>query len=138
MFSASSLLAQTPDIKELIRSAKAGNAEAQCYIGLCYEESTGVAQDYTKAAELFQDAAVQDHAWAQCYLGLCYELGHGVSQNYADAYYWYQKATAKGVDFAEIICGDAAFRAQAANAKCFLPAKIDQLSSKPESKSVKK
>ena len=72
--------------------AEQGNADAQCFLGISYDEGQGVPQDYTEAAKWYRKAAEQGHAMAQCFLGIYYDAGRGVPQNYTEAIKWYCKA----------------------------------------------
>ena len=58
-------------------------AAAQVKLGTIYYYGTGGrAVNKSKAAELFQEAALQDHPYAAFHLGSQYQCGEGVSQNY--------------------------------------------------------
>lgn len=71
-------------------------AEAQYYIGLCYNNGTGVAIDYAKAMEWYMKAVNQNHADAQTSIGLLYKNGAGVERDNAKALEWYRKAASNG------------------------------------------
>ncbi len=72
--------------------ANQGDAEAQCNLGACYANGTGVPQDYTEAVRWYRLAADQGLAAAQNALGACYSNAKGVPQNYAEAVRWYRLA----------------------------------------------
>ncbi len=55
-----------------LQSAIQGNINAKEMTGLMYKEGRGVKQDYTKAFEWIQKAAMQDHVIAQNQLGVMY------------------------------------------------------------------
>src|SRR5690348_1464947 len=55
--------------------AEAGNADAQCMIGLLYQLGTGVPQDGSEAVRWYRKAAAQDHPIAWCNLGTIYDSG---------------------------------------------------------------
>ena len=68
-------------------AAKQGHPRAQCGLGLCYLEGTGVAKDEGKAVQYWKMAAEQGHAEAQAALSelglstgiphvICAEEGH--------------------------------------------------------------
>lgn len=59
----------------LKKYAEQGDFEAQCKLGLCYEEGKGVSQDYEKAVFWYEKAANQDYPAAQFNLGSCYNQG---------------------------------------------------------------
>jgi TPR repeat protein len=65
-------------------------------LGSLYANGQGVAQDYTKARELFQKAADEGEAIGMTNLGLLYENGQGVAQDYAKARELYEKAAKLG------------------------------------------
>ena len=78
------------------RAADGSSADAQCNLGVMYEDGQGVDQDYVEAAKLYLRAAMQNHAGAQNNLGLMYELGRGVRQDYAEARRWFRKSAVQG------------------------------------------
>lgn len=47
------------------KAAEQGDADAEYAMGLCYEEGTGVEQDFAQAAMWYEKAAQQGHADAQ-------------------------------------------------------------------------
>ena len=55
------------------RLAQGGDAYAQCFLGLCYDNGQGVVQDYTQAVYWYRKSAEQGDAWAQYNLGNCYK-----------------------------------------------------------------
>ena len=59
---------------ELIRAAKAGNADAQADLAWYYDNGEGVEIDHEKATYWYTQAAEQNHATAQFNLAMCYEL----------------------------------------------------------------
>jgi TPR repeat protein/Leucine-rich repeat (LRR) protein len=87
-------------------AAARGNARAQCCMGLCYEQGTGVKMDEAKAAELYAKAAEQGDATGQCWLGVCYELGRGVEKDDARAAELYGKAADQGLATAQCCMGE--------------------------------
>lgn len=58
-------------------AADAGNASAQCSLGVCYEFGIRVTRDSEMAARLYRKAAEQGNARAQCCLGIFYFYGWG-------------------------------------------------------------
>lgn len=87
----------TPEhqLAALIKSADAGDAEAQFKLGLVYAKGEDVDKDDVKAFALFQKSATQGNAKGQNGLGLFYEGGRGVSKDLAKAVEWYQKSAAQ-------------------------------------------
>jgi TPR repeat protein len=59
-------------------AANQGHAGAQCNLGNCYMDGTGVDQDHTVAVRWYRLAADQGYANAECNLGVCYAKGTGV------------------------------------------------------------
>ena len=55
------------------RLSQGGDAYAQCFLGLCYDNGQGVVQDYTQAVYWYRKSAEQGDAWAQYNLGYCYK-----------------------------------------------------------------
>ncbi|GHV94003.1 hypothetical protein AGMMS50293_03230 [Spirochaetia bacterium] len=85
--------------------ADQGYAPAQYYLGLCYADGLGLAQDYGKAVEWYRKAADHGNALAQYNLGLCYADGLGLAQDYGKAAEWYRKAADHGNADAQYILG---------------------------------
>lgn len=70
--------------------------ESLCSQADRYYSGDGVAQDKTKAAELYEEAAVNGDAVAQYTLGYMFDKGDGVEKDRAKAMVWYEKAAAQG------------------------------------------
>ena len=87
------------------RLAGQGHAEAQNYLGWCYQNGNGVSQDYQKAIELYEKAANKGNAMAQNNLGWCYDTGNGVSQDYKKAVELYEKSANQGLAMAQCNLG---------------------------------
>lgn len=79
-----------------MKAAELGNAEAQCKVGLRYEVSGGVAEDYYEAFKWFKKSADQGYAEAIYHIGVAYEYGWGVQQDYKMAEKYYLSAAYKG------------------------------------------
>lgn len=79
-----------------MKAASFEYAEAQYYIGICYNEGIGVALDYSKAMEWYLKASKQEHADAQKKIGILYKYGWGVPHDEAMALEWYKKAAGNG------------------------------------------
>ncbi len=81
------------------RAAKAGNARAQFYLGMLYEQGLRGKQndksDQKAAITWFAKAAGQGHRQAQLKLGLFYYQGIGIERNYKEAAHWFEKAAAQ-------------------------------------------
>jgi uncharacterized protein len=76
--------------------AEQGNASAQFYLGLSYENGDGVPRDYVKARQWYEKSAAQGDAKAQLYLGLQSSFGQGVPVDLVQAYMWYTLAAGNG------------------------------------------
>ena len=88
------------------KAAEQGSAEAQYFLGYCYERGEGVQQDYGEAVKWFRKAAEQGDGNGQCGLGMCYEEGHGVPKDYVEAVKWYRKAAEQGDESAQYSLGE--------------------------------
>ncbi len=86
--------------------AAQNNAEAQCNLGVMYEDGRGISAEEmpnkdAMAVEWYRKAAAQGHARAQCNLGVMYANGQGISAEEmpnkdAMAVEWCRKAAAQG------------------------------------------
>ena len=65
--------------------AEQGDAYAQFFLGVMYDNGEGVPQDDAEAARWYRPAAEQGVAEAQYNLGVMYRNGEGVPQDYAEA-----------------------------------------------------
>jgi len=92
-------------IKPFRLAAEQGDATAQFYLGVMYDNGEGVPQDYAEAVKWYRLAAEQGYASAQFNLGLMYGLGQGVPQDYAEAVKWYRLAAEQGNDFGQFNLG---------------------------------
>lgn len=72
--------------------AKAGDPQAENYIGNLYLHGLGVKQDYKKAFDFFQKAAEKNDPEALNNLGIIYQNSLGVKQDYKRAFDFFQKA----------------------------------------------
>lgn len=90
------------ELKNTIKLAELGVAEAQYSLGLSYFGNTDFAtggnfiKDYSQAVKWYLKSAEQNHVEAQVQLGICYANGLGVEKNEHKAYYWWQKAASQG------------------------------------------
>jgi len=76
--------------------AEQGDARAQFYVGLLYENGDGVPTDYEKAREWYEKSAAQGDANAQFYLGLMSAFGRGGPLDLVQAHFWYSLAAGNG------------------------------------------
>jgi TPR repeat protein len=98
----------TPEIADLRVKANAGDANAQCNLGIAYRIGrSGVPQDYAQAVAWWHKAAEQGDALAQYNLGHAYDIGTVVPQDFAEAAAWYRKAAEQGLADAQFNLGNA-------------------------------
>ncbi len=83
-------------LKNLVKPAKKGDANAQYHLGMAYADAYRVDRDYDKAVEWLEKAAAQDHVKAQEYLGKLYYTGLGVEKDYRKAAKWLAMASELG------------------------------------------
>jgi TPR repeat protein len=81
------------EIKEF---AEKGNAQAQYYLGDCYNLGVGVVTNRTAAVKWWRKAAEQGYVSAQYNVGASYVSGDGVETNLAEAAKWFRKAADQG------------------------------------------
>ena len=72
-----------------LQAAEKGNATAQQFIGLMYENGWGTEKDLKKSAYWYEKSASQGNSISQCRMGQCFEYGIGVDRNIAKAISWY-------------------------------------------------
>ena len=80
------------------KGAAAGSVAAMHLVGLVYELGHGVPQDYEKARQWYERAAVEKGGVGSALsLGMIYEQGGpGLARGLVEARRWYQNAAAKG------------------------------------------
>jgi TPR repeat protein len=83
-------------LRELRPLAEQGDARAQFYLGMLYENGDGVPEDYEKAREWYEKSAAQGDANAQFYLGLLSAFGRGGPMDLVQAHMWYSLAAGNG------------------------------------------
>jgi TPR repeat protein len=76
--------------------ADAGEAWAQCNVGLMYDNGHGVIKDETEAVRWYRKAADQGSVQAQFNLAVSYVFGTGVPKSDAEAIRWYLEAAMQG------------------------------------------
>jgi len=79
-------------VKWYRKAAEQNDADAQFFLGLCYDAGQGVTKDDVEAVKWYRKAAEQNNAGAQYSLGLCFYKGQGVAKDYVEAARWYRKA----------------------------------------------
>ena len=86
--------------------AEQGNATAQFYLGLVYENGVvGVPEDDAEAVKWLRKAAEQGEGGAQYRLGLKYDNGWSVPEDDAEAVKWFRKAAEQGDSRAQYSLG---------------------------------
>lgn len=77
--------------------ARAGNADAEEFIGVMYALGLGVEKDAERAFEWYLRSAMKGHPGAQSGVGWYYELGLGMpAPDLVRAYMWYGLSTIGG------------------------------------------
>lgn len=76
--------------------AKAGDQEAQTYVGEIYQKGLGIDPQYEIAAEWYKKAAKQGSSRAQMNLGFLFEKGLGVTKDSKKALTYYRQASGLG------------------------------------------
>ena len=84
-------------IGQLILNAKAGDAEAQYNLGICYETGNCIEQDTEQALYWYQKSVGQGFALAKYALSKMYAEGNGVDKDLAKAIPMMQEAAEAGV-----------------------------------------
>jgi TPR repeat protein len=79
--------------EKTLKSAKAGDAEAQFALGGMYRTGKGIPKNQAAATEWYRKAAEQGHARAQLEFGKALELGRGIPRDLTEAAKWIRKAS---------------------------------------------
>lgn len=74
------------------KGAALGHAQAQAYLGICYDTGIGTEHNAQKAVYWYEKAADQWDSTGLTRLGFCLENGRGISKDPAKAVHYYQKA----------------------------------------------
>lgn len=91
--------------EDILEKARAGDAEAQQYVGYCYYVGHGAKQDDHEAFSWYFKAALQDSPVAQSHLASMFVEGRGVPQDYNEALRYFKKAAEKGLPEAQFNLG---------------------------------
>lgn len=83
-------------LEETKRLAEAGDATAQCNLGIFFAFGRGVPQDLKASAKWYRRAAEQGDAQAQYNLGVQLDQGQGVAQDRDEAFRWFLCAAEQG------------------------------------------
>jgi|Laugrespbdmm15sn_2_1035079.scaffolds.fasta_scaffold70787_1 TPR repeat protein len=81
-----------PSFRELLESARDGDAGSQCDLAMMYAIGQDVDEDEEEAAYWWTQAAQQGHVASQYNLANSYYRGEGVERDYEQAALWYRKA----------------------------------------------
>ena len=92
IFSFVSMTFADDEIDKVIKKAESGDATAQTSLGFMYSRDDDSFQDYKKAFEWFEKAAMQGDAYGQYGLAMLYDKGNGVPKDSEKAAKWYKKA----------------------------------------------
>jgi TPR repeat protein len=68
-------------VKYYRKAAEQGHSDAQCNLGVCYADGTGVQQDEAEAVRWYKKSAEHGNSNAQFCLSACYAEGTGVDQD---------------------------------------------------------
>ena len=95
--------------------ARAGNAEAQFFLGIMYQGGLGTKADNKKSAYWYEQSAQGGDQSGQLYLAKLYYNGQGVMKNYKSAYSWFSKSAEQGNPEAQYYMGQMYLRGEAVN-----------------------
>ncbi len=73
-----------------------GYPRAWHFLGLSYDQGTGVEQNAQEAFRCFLAAAQGDYTDALCQTGMCYYFGHGTEKDYDRAVSYFRRAAERG------------------------------------------
>lgn len=85
--------------------ADQGVVEAENFVGIMYEQGSGVEQDMKKAAEYYKKGDDKDHALAELNLAILYRTGFGVEKDMNKAIVLYREAADHGSADAQYALG---------------------------------
>ncbi|KAI9193325.1 uncharacterized protein BJ171DRAFT_272756 [Polychytrium aggregatum] len=72
---------------------------------VCLVHGFGTAQDKTKAADIFEQLAHDEHSESQAWFGGCYGNGLGVPEDESKAFEWYSKSANQGNSYGQLGVG---------------------------------
>ncbi|KAF9995012.1 hypothetical protein BGZ79_000211 [Entomortierella chlamydospora] len=94
----------------LQRSAKCGDAPAMHQLGLVYFNGLDVPQDYVKARDWFEKAAMMGYTDGCMNLATMYHKGIGIPENLTEAIRWYKVAANQGSMISQSQLGNMYYR----------------------------
>ena len=80
----------------LEKAANAGDPQAPFYLGIMFDEGSGVIKDQKKSFEWFEKAAKNGNTDAFFVIGSRYLYGSGVEKDYKEALKWYKRSVEEG------------------------------------------
>lgn len=86
----------TAEFANLLKQAKAGNADAQMQVGKCYHEGIGTKEDKSEALKWVEKAAEQGIVEAEMMVGISYWNGLDVKMDEQKGIKWFRKAAKQG------------------------------------------
>ena len=89
----------------LVNAAKAGDANAQVYLGMCFEQGEGVQKDEQKALYWYDKAAANGNSYGQAYAAMMYLQGTGTEVNEQKAFQLAQSSANQSNDYGEYVLG---------------------------------
>jgi TPR repeat protein len=93
-------------IVDLYGLAVGGKAEAQYFLGYCYETGRGVTVDYRESLRWYRQAAAQGFAKAEAAIGVDYLEARGVDPDAAEGARWLRLAADRNEAEAQLRLGD--------------------------------
>ena len=75
-------------VELLLKAAAQGDREAQCSLGLNYQQGIGVAINPDESLKWFRLAAEQEDEYAASQIGYMYSSGNGLPKDPIEAYVW--------------------------------------------------
>jgi uncharacterized protein len=92
-------------LSELTPLADEGDAEAQYYLALCYDNGRGAPRDFKAAAKWYLKSAEKQYPASEYGLGMMYFEGRGVQQDINAAVKWFQRSAEQGYGDAQYFLG---------------------------------
>ncbi len=92
-------------LRSLIAQAEAGDVEAMCMVGDCYNKGMHTEPDDKLSHKYYKMAADSGHVRASIMTGIDYQSGIGVRQDYAAAEVYLEFAAKQGHPFAQYLLG---------------------------------
>lgn len=81
-----------------LQAADLGSAEAQCFLGILYSDSSLTLYDPAKAFYCFNESAQNGYSYGKYYLAICHLYGIFTDTDYVEGFYWLKQAADEYVD----------------------------------------